>query len=303
MKITFLGTSSATPTLRRGLPAVALQRDGEVLLFDCGEGTQMQLQKVEVRPSRIAMLLVTHLHGDHVTGIMGLLMSLKLAGRTEPLIIHGPAGIKDYVLGSMRYLRLRVDFALSVEEVVPGDVLHRAGYDISVFPLDHTVPTLGYALEENMRPGRFNVERARALGVPEGPMWGRLQRGDCVLLPDGRTVAPAEVLGQPRRGRKIVYALDTAPCRDAISAAAGASVLIHDATFAPEEEALARQRKHSTSVEAAAIAQEAAVEQLYLTHISARYTHAAPLMRGVRRLLPTARIAHDLMDVEIPLRE
>lgn len=300
MKIHFLGTSAGVPSLRRGLPAVAVEREGELLLFDCGEGTQTALQRSAARASRIVGIFISHMHGDHVMGLPGLLMSLQMAGRTEPLSLFGTPGIREFVTGTLRLVGARLGYDLHVEEVREGGVLFRASeYDVVADRLEHGVPCYGFALWEHNRPGRFDLETAQALGIPSGPLFGQLQRGETVTLDDGREVRPDEVLGPPRRGCRIAYVTDTRPCDAAIRLGADADLLIHEATFDAERGAEAASKGHSTSGEAAEAARAAGARALVLTHVSPRYDRTEELLAGAKSRFPNAWVAEDGMEVEL----
>ncbi|MCK4262253.1 ribonuclease Z, partial [bacterium] len=231
MKVVTLGTSGAIPTLRRNLPSVAVQRKGQIFLFDCGEGTQMQFMRSKLSISKMEKVFISHLHGDHLVGLPGLLMSLGHFSRQRPLFIYGPVGIKGYVLANRKYLKFYCEYEIAVEEVREGIICEEAEYWMEATRLDHNHLTFGYALIERERPGKFRVDKAKALGLEEGPLFGKLQRGESIKLKNGRTIQPEDVLGNPRRGRKVVYAVDTRPCQKAVELAKGADLLIHDGMF------------------------------------------------------------------------
>jgi ribonuclease Z len=300
LSVTFLGTGAACPTVERNVSGLALQREGETLLFDCGEGTQRQMMRYGVGFT-FAEVFFSHFHADHMLGIIGLLRTMGLQDRTAPVTLYGPPGA-DRILTAALHLGVeRNKFPVAVQEVRPGDCLHRAEYDIVVFETDHRADTVGYALAEHTRLGRFHPERARELGVPEGPLWGELHRGRSVRLDDGRTVSPEDLVGPPRRGRIIVYSGDTRPHLALIEAARGADLLIHEATFGGDEAERAVETGHSTASEAARVAVEAGVRRLVLTHISPRYSRDAPeLLAEARAVFPETQIARDGMVVDVP---
>ena len=300
LSVTFLGTGAACPTIERNVSGLAVQREGETLLFDCGEGTQRQMMRYGVGFS-FAEVFFSHFHADHMLGIIGLLRTMGLQDRTAPVTLYGPPGA-DRILTAALHLGVeRNKFPVAVQEVRPGDCLHRAEYDIVVFETDHRADTVGYALAEHTRLGRFHPERARELGVPEGPLWGELHRGRSVQLGDGRTVTPEDLVGPPRRGRTIVYSGDTRPHLALIEAARGADLLIHEATFGGDEADRAVETGHSTASEAARVAVEAGVRRLVLTHISPRYSRDAPeLLAEARAVFPETQIARDGMVVDVP---
>jgi ribonuclease Z len=300
LTVTFLGTGAATPTLDRNVSGLAVHREGEMFLFDCGEGTQRQMMRYGVGFS-FREVFFTHYHADHILGITGLLRTMGLQDRTEPVTLYGPKGARQ-VLGAAVSLGVeRNKFPVDIVEVRAGDRLKRDGYDLVVFATEHRVDTVGFALAEHTRLGRFNPDRARELGIPEGALWGRLHRGERVTLDDGRTVDPADLVGAPRHGRTLVYSGDTRPCGSLVEAARGADLLIHEATFSTEDEGRAKETGHSTAAEAARVALEAGVRRLVLTHISPRYTRDAPeLLAEARAVFPEVAVARDGLTVDLP---
>ena len=301
MRVITLGTSGAIPTLKRTLPAVAVQREGEIFLFDCGEGTQMQMMKAKLSLCKVEKIFISHLHGDHVVGLPGLLMSLGQTSRHQPIFIYGPAGIKDYVLANRKYLNFYCEYEIVLEEIEEGRISEEEKYRFEAVSLDHNHYTLGYALIEKERPGTFMVEKAHALGVKKGPLFGKLQRGEDIKLENGKTVHPRDVLGKARKGRKIVYATDTRPCRKVAELSRKADVLIHDGMFSQNEEKEAGERGHSTVTQVARMAKEVGVNRLILSHISARYPDDTPLLEEARAIFPSTVIARDLMEIDVPL--
>jgi ribonuclease Z len=303
LSVTFLGTGAACPTVDRNVAALAVQREGETILFDCGEGTQRQMMRYGVGFS-FTEVFFTHFHADHMLGITGLLRTMGLQDRTAPVTLYGPRGALR-ILGAALSLGIeRNKFPVEVVEIEAGQRLARDEYDIVVFETEHRADTVGYALAEHTRLGRFHPDRARELGVPEGPLWGRLHKGETVTLDDGRTVRPADLVGSPRRGRTVVYSGDTRPHLALLHAARGADLLIHEATFGSDEAERAIETGHSTAAEAARVAVEAGVRQLVLTHISPRYTRDAPeLLAEARAVFPDTVIARDGLTVEVPFAE
>jgi ribonuclease Z len=303
LSVTFLGTGAACPTVDRNVAGLAVQREGETILFDCGEGTQRQMMRYGVGFS-FTEVFFTHFHADHMLGITGLLRTMGLQDRTAPVTLYGPRGAQR-ILGAAMSLGIeRNKFPVEVVEIRAGDRLRRDEYDIVVFETQHRADTVGYALAEHTRLGRFHPERARELGVPEGPLWGRLHKGETVTLDDGRTVSPPDLVGAPRRGRTVVYSGDTRPHLALLEAARGADLLIHEATFGGDEAERAVETGHSTASEAARVALEAGVRRLVLTHISPRYTRDAPeLLAEARAVFPETAIARDGMTVEVPFVE
>jgi ribonuclease Z len=303
LSVTFLGTGAACPTVDRNVAALSVQREGETILFDCGEGTQRQMMRYGVGFS-FTEVFFTHFHADHMLGITGLLRTMGLQDRSAPVTLYGPPGAQR-ILGAAMSLGIeRNKFPVEVVEIRAGDRLRRDEYDIVVFETQHRADTVGYALAEHTRLGRFHPERARELGVPEGPLWGRLHKGETVTLDDGRTVSPPDLVGAPRRGRTLVYSGDTRPHLALLEAARGADLLIHEATFGGDEAERAVETGHSTAAEAARVALEAGVRRLVLTHISPRYTRDAPeLLAEARAVFPDTTIARDGLTVEVPFSE
>jgi ribonuclease Z len=296
IRVLFLGTGAGVPTLTRNVASLAIVLDGRVLLFDCGEGTQHQFFRSPLRPGAAHAIFITHLHGDHLYGLPGLLASLGMHARAQPLTVYGPPGLRAY-LDAVPYLGTPYD--VRVVEIGAGEVLRAEGYRILCAPLEHRVPCFGFAVIEDDRIGEFNVSRARELGVPAGPLFGRLQRGADITV-DGRTIRSADVLGAPRRGRRIVYCTDTVPCAAAVELAKGADLLIHESTYDETLAAEARERGHSTAADAAGVARDAGVRRLLLTHISSRYTDASSLLSEARAIFPNTDLAADFACAEVP---
>lgn len=272
LRVTFLGTSGAVPTTQRAPSAIMVNREGDRLLFDCGEGTQRQMMRYNTGFT-VSDIFVTHLHGDHILGIPGLVQSWDFNDRAGPLTIHCPRGTADEIDELLRIGGHSPSFSISIDEVSPGEVAHETdGYTISAFETDHRVTSVGYALIEADRPGRFDRQKAEEeLGIPPGPKYGKLHNGQSVELDDGRVIDPEEVVGDPRPGRRLVYTGDTRPTAAVEAIAADADLLIHDATFADDHATRARETKHATGREAGELAAAAGVQRLALTHISSRY--------------------------------
>ena len=303
MRVIPLGTSSGKPTLKRNVSALAVAREGEWLLFDCGEGTQMQIARAGLNPSRLAAIFITHLHGDHFNGLSGLLSTMGLDRRTRELTLVGPPGINEYLDTLARLKILFVNYPLEVREVGPisdiKTVYEAADYTVTTRPLDHRLFALGYRLQEHPRPGRFNLERARELGVPAGPMFRRLQLGEAIQLGDGRIVESAEVLGPERAGKAVAYCTDTRPFDGTIKLARDVDLLIHEATYTEELTEEAREYGHSTAAQAARIARDAGARRLLITHYSTRYADVTPLVEEARAVFPDTILAQDLVEVEV----
>ncbi len=297
----FLGTSAARPTVERNVSSLALIREGETMLFDCGEGTQRQMMRYGIS-FVLEDIFFTHLHADHLIGVIGLMRTMALQGRTEPLRLWGPRGSGRLLKRASEFGVERVGFRLDVTEVEPGERIDRSGYVIEPFAADHGAgPSLGFALVEEERRGRFNPDVARELGIPEGPLWGRLHRGESISLPDGRVIDPVVLVGPRRSGRKVVISGDTRPAPSVIEAARNADVLVHEATFADEEVDRAQETGHSTAREAAMVARQAGVRQLVLTHFSARYSRdAGELLQQAREEFEAVVLARDGLEIDVP---
>ncbi|MEM3184540.1 MAG: ribonuclease Z [Candidatus Hadarchaeales archaeon] len=303
LRIIFLGTTGSIPTKSRGMPSIAIRRESDLLLFDCGEGTQRQMLLAHLSPLKVGAIFITHLHGDHFLGLAGLIQTMSLFSRKEPLSIYCPRGegerLKSYIFAP----RYDLTFDLEICELSDGEEVRMSEYRVVAAEADHSVPSLAYALVENDRPGRLNVEKAISLGVRPGPDFSRLKAGESITLPDGRKVYPSDVLGPARRGRKIVYTGDTIPSEKIVKLSKDADVLIHDCTLGEEFSEKAREGGHSTPLEAAEIARAANVRLLILFHISPRHEDPSPLLEQARRIFPNTIIAEDLMELEIPYPE
>ena len=305
MRVTLLGTSAAQPTARRGLSGTAVRLHGERLLVDCGEGTQRQMVRFGTGFA-LDLVLFTHFHADHFLVILGFLRTLAMAERSDPLDLYGPGPFIDRELPRMiRTLGEALPFALNLVPLAPGDVIQRRDYRISAVGVEHRGPALGYVLEEPARPGVFDVHKARALGIPQGPLFGTLQRGESVTLPGGRTIPPDAVLGPPRSGRKLAFSGDTRPCEALIEAAQAADLLVHESTFSAADADRAVFTRHSTAEEAAQVAAAAGVEHLVLSHLSTRYDNEpGTLLREARaRFEGRLQVAEDGLALEIGYRD
>jgi ribonuclease Z len=315
VQVTFLGTSSGVPTRARNVSAVALRlpQRSELWLFDCGEGTQHQFLRSDLRVSQLRRIFVTHMHGDHVFGLPGLLASLGLAGTCSGIDLYGPDPLRDYLEGVLRTSSTRIGYPLRshrVKEAASSGSLLLDDGDISVrcTPLTHRVPAYAYRVDQKPRPGRFDVEKARALGIPPGPIYAELKAGRSVSLDDGRIINGASLCGPERPGCSLVYCTDTVFSEAAVELAAGADLLIHESTFAHAEAEMAFARQHSTSTMAAQTALAAGVKQLMLTHLSPRYMPGNPvtpddLLAEARAIFPATELARDFMSVELSAAE
>jgi len=297
MRLTFLGTAGSWPTKERSASAIALDTERELVLFDCGEGTQRQFFQSPASFMRVRRIFLTHFHGDHFLGLPGLIQSMCLNNRVEPLDVYGPPDAKEMVgrALAMGYFTLR--FPVEVHPIAPGHSVELAGYTVRSAPADHPVPTLAYRLDEGPKRGRFDGERARAMGL-KGPDFAKLEAGETVRV--GSTVVHAsDVQGPPRPGRSIVYSGDTAPTAAIRTLAHRATVLIHEATTATDLETEANRWGHSSARQAAILAREAEVATLFLTHFSSRYKELDPLEAEARAEFPESRAARDLLDHQI----
>jgi len=296
----FAGTGGSVPSARHGLPALLLRRGGDRVLFDCGEGTQRQMMRYGVGFS-FSEIFFSHYHSDHMLGVIGLFRTMGLLDRKDGVTLYGPKHAQRILGGALSVGLERTKFPVEIIEVKAGDCLKRKEYEIQVFATDHRVDTVGYALVEKDRLGRFDPDLAKSMGIPEGPLWGQIHRGKSVTLPDGREVGPEGLVGPARPGRTVVYSGDTRPCPGLRDAAKGADLLIHEATFGAEEAARAVETGHSTAGEAARVARDAGVRRLVLTHISARYNREAPeLLAEATAVFPATQIARDGMSVDVP---
>ena len=309
MEITFLGTSSGVPTRSRNVSSVALRlpQKAEVWLFDCGEGTQHQFLRSEIKSSQVRRIFITHMHGDHTFGLMGLIASGGLAGNAQPIDIYGPSGLEEYLYACSKYAYMNLGSRLKVHQVEPGLVYQDENFKVSCLLLKHRVPAYGYRIEEKDRPGKFNLEKAKALGIPPGPIYGKLKQGQTITLEDGRIIKGTELCGAPETGRKVVYCTDTVFCDAAVELAQDADVLIHEATYAHQDAEMAFARLHSTSTMAAQVALLAGVKQLIMTHFSPRYTPFGTitldnLKQEARAIFPNTKLAYDFYTYEVPRR-
>ncbi len=303
LRLTFLGTSAAQPTIGRNLTGLAVRRERELFLVDCGEGTQRQMIRYGTGFD-VAAICFTHFHADHYLGAIGFLRTLSMQGRAEPIDVYGPKPARKLLEVMLFTGTERLAFEVRIHEVRPGEAVRRDGCSLVPFATQHKIASCGWALVEDARPGRFHPEKAAALGVPYGPAYGELQRGRPVTLVGGRVVAPADVLEAPRRGRTVVVSGDTRPCAATVEAARGADLLVHDSTFGDAEAARAVETMHATAREAARVAREAGVGKLVLTHLSTRYDRdPAPLLEQARQEFARVEVAADGLTLELPLPE
>lgn len=307
MEITFLGTSSGVPTRSRNVSSIALRlpQRAEVWLLDCGEGTQHQLLRSDIKCSQIKKIFITHMHGDHIFGLMGLLASCGLAGNMEEMTIYGPPGLEQYLNACTKYSFTHFSYPIEVKTVEAGILYEDEEFTVSCLPLKHKVTAFGYRVSEKDKPGKFNLEKAKALGIPPGPIYGQLKRGEIVTLASGRKIRGQDLCGATEPGRKVVYCTDTIYCDSAVELAKDADVLIHEATFAHQDAQMAFERLHSTSTMAAQVALAAGVKQLIMTHISPRYAPGNllgvnDLLEEARAIFPQTQLAYDFLTYEVP---
>jgi ribonuclease Z len=296
MEVVFLGTTAAIPTTKRAHTAIALRYEGEVILWDCGEGVQRRLIKSGISYMRISKIFVTHLHGDHFLGLPGLIQTLSFAGRSEALEIYGPPGIEELVRRILKLGYFDLNYEVKVGELSAGFSLEERKYTISALPVEHGLPAFGLVFEEK-KGRKFLREKAEALGIPPGPLYKKLQRGESVEF-KGRVVSPEEVLGEQKKGFKVVYSGDTRPTRS-VERACRDALLIHDSTFDHTLEEEAKERLHSTCVEAAQLAKRGNARMLYLTHISPRYKDAKLLEEQAKKIFPESYVAEDFASIDL----
>lgn len=297
MELVFLGTSSAIPTSHRNHSAIALKAFGEIMLFDCGEGTQLQMSKAKISPMKINKIFITHFHGDHILGLPGIIQSMAFRGRKNPLHIFGPKGLVEMVNIIRNFGYFSLTFEIYMHEVDEGIILEEENCRISCSKMNHTVLNFAYCVYEKRRP-KFIREKAIALGVKPGPDFGKLQQGIPVTV--GNTIIqPEQVLGGERRGRKIVYSGDTSPSEQMIGFAKDADVLVHESTFEGKYGDKAYEMGHSTSIQAAEIAKKANVKRMILTHVSTRYKKSDVLETEAKEIFENSTIAEDFMCIEI----
>ena len=309
MQITFLGTSSGVPTRSRNVSSVALRlpQRAELWLFDCGEGTQHQILRSDLKISQLSRIFVTHMHGDHIFGLMGLLASCGLAGNVEKIDIYGPSGLNEYLQAASRYSHTHFSYPIKVHTVQPGVIYEDNEFTVTCGLLHHRITAFGYRVAEKDRSGRFDIEKAKALEIPAGPIYGQLKRKETVTLEDGRVINGAELCGPTEIGRKIAYCTDTVYCDSAVQLAKDADVLIHEATFAHQDAEMAFQRLHSTTTMAAQTAYGAEVRKLIMTHFSPRYApgnsiELKDLLKEAKAIFPQTIMAHDFMVYDVPRR-
>jgi ribonuclease Z len=304
LSVRLLGTSASRPTVERNVASLAIHREGETLMFDCGEGTQRQMMRWGVSFA-LGDIFFTHLHADHILGVVGLIRTMSLQGREETLRLWGPRGSSRVLKRAEGLGFERATFPVEIIELEAEAPVARDGYRIVPFTVDHRgSASLGFSIVEETRKGRFDPDKAKELGIPEGPLWGRIHRGEPVTLEDGRVIAPSTLVGPTRLGRRVVITGDTRPCAGTIEHSRDADLLIHEATFGDEEAERAVETGHSTAREAATVARQAAARRLIITHFSARYSRdASALDREAREVFSDTTVGKDGMEIEVPFRD
>jgi ribonuclease Z len=302
MQVIFLGTSGSVPTPKRSLPAILVKRENEQFMFDCGENAQRQMIIARTGFHKEMKIFITHMHGDHVLGLPGLLQTMALLDRTRELEIYGPPGIKRFLTDIKKTVQFVLTFPVNIHEIAePGIICDEEQYTVAAVKSNHVINSLAYALAEKPRPGRFYPKKAKALGLKEGPLWSDLQKGKNVKLPNGKTAKPEDVMGPSRKGRKIVYTGDTRPFKGLAEFAADADLLINDSTLGDDLAERADEDGHSTPSQAAENAKKAKVKKLVLTHVSARYDDTTPLLKQAKKIFKNTVVAEDFFRIELPV--
>ena len=302
LNIIFLGTGGSWPTIKRNVTSIAVKRNSEIILFDCGEGTQRQFQKSKLSYMQISKIFITHFHGDHFLGIPGLVQTMQLNDREKPLDLYGPKGMIKLTNQLLSLGYFKPNYKIIPHEIDEKDVIDFDEYEIHVLRVKHGVPALAYKLVEKMRPGKFNKPRALTLGIPEGPLFRKLQHGETIKI-GNKKITPEMVLGKPRTGRTIVISGDTTPCKKMIDFSKNADVLIHEATFDSNLKDISFEYGHTTAKQAAEIASKAKVEKLFLTHISPRYINNGVIEEEARKIFKNSFVPKDFEETEIKLKK
>ena len=298
MKLVFLGTSAAQPTENRGLSCICLEREGEVIMFDAGEAAQISYMKSGLGWNKKMKIFVTHLHGDHCVGILGLLQTMSMQKRTETLEIFGPSGIEEFIAANIKVLNFGLSFPVLINTIKEGKIFEDTKYSVYVSKANHSITAYSYRFEEKNKPGRFNVEKAKELGIPEGELWNKLQNGNEISISD-KVIKPEQVLGEERPGKKIGISGDTMPTEELEVFFKDCDYLVFDSTFLEEEKQKALDTSHSTAKQAATLAKNANVKNLILTHFSARYKDETGHMQEASEIHDSVITAKDLLEIEI----
>jgi len=303
LRIIFLGTGGSWPTIKRNVSAIAIKRGSEILLFDCGEGTQRQFQQSNLSYMQISKIFITHFHGDHFLGVPGLIQTMQLNDRDKPLHIYGPKGMRELVDQLLTLGYFRPSYQIISHDINNCDEIEFEDYSIRALKVKHNVPAFSYCFLEHQRPGKFNKTKAVEIGIPEGPLFSKLQRGKSVILANGKIITPDMVLGPSRKGRMIVISGDTKPCEELIAFSKDADILIHEATFDTELEKIAKEYGHTTALQAAEIAKTANVKKLFLVHISPRYLDYHVLQNEARKVFLHSFVPKDFHEIEVKLKK
>ncbi|MGI9566163.1 MAG: ribonuclease Z [Nitrosopumilus sp.] len=298
MKLVFIGTSAAQPTEKRGLSCICLEREGEILMFDAGEATQISYMKSGLGWNKKMKIFVTHLHGDHCVGILGLLQTMSMQNRTDTLEIFGPSGIEEFIAANIKVLNFGLSFPVLINTIKEGRVFENEKFTVKACKANHSVVAFSYLLEEKDKPGRFNVEKAQELEIPEGELWNKLQNGNEITI-ENKTITPSQVLGEKRPGKKIGISGDTMPTEELERFFENCDYLVFDSTFLDEEKQKARDTCHSTAKQAATLGKKANVKNLILTHFSARYKDETGHLREAQEIHDSVITAKDLLEIEL----
>ncbi|HZS72982.1 MAG TPA: ribonuclease Z [Candidatus Nitrosotalea sp.] len=298
MKLVFLGTSAAQPTAERGMTCICLVLDKEILMFDAGEGAQIAFQKAKLGWNKKIKIFVTHLHGDHCVGILGLLQTMSLQNRTESVDIYGPTGIEEFIAANLKILNFGLTFPVRITRIKEGLVFDDSGYSVHVCEAEHSIPAYSYLFTEKDRPGRFYPDKAKALGIPEGKLWSELQ-SDKEVTVQGKIVKPSDVMGEKRKGIKIGISGDTRPTGKLAEFFRGCNYMTFDSTYSDTLRDKAKENYHSTAKEAAELAKKAGVTNLILTHFSARYEDVAELVSEAKTIHDSVTAARDLLEIDL----
>jgi ribonuclease Z len=302
MEIIFLGSGSALPTKERMLPSIVINREGENFLFDCGEGTQFQMASCGVKPFKIKNIFISHLHGDHIYGLPGLISSMNLFKRTDPLNIFGPTGLKEFLETTFKVTNMTRRYEMSITELAPdfsgGIIVENDDYSVEAKPLEHSLFDLGYRFQEKDKPGHLDLEKAKKFNLPMGPNIGELKRGNSIIH-EGKTIHPSDVLGKDIKGKSVTIATDTKYCENSAALAMNSDILIHEATFEKDLWDKAQEMNHSTTVDAAKIAKQAKVKLLIITHISSRNDDIDKLVDECKPIFESTIAAYDFMRITI----
>lgn len=302
MQVFFLGTSASVPTPKRSLPAIVVKRENEQFMFDCGENAQRQMIIARTGFHKKMKIFITHMHGDHILGLPGLLQTMALLDRTRELDIYGPPEIRRFLEGIAETVQFVLTFPVNIHEIAEGGlVCDEEQYTVEAVRSNHVIKSLAYALVEKPRPGKFYPKKATSLGLEEGSLWSDLQRGLKIKLPNGHIIKPEDVMGRPRKGRKVVYSGDTRPFEGFAEFAADADLLINESTLSDELVEKANEDGHSTPSQAAENAKKAKARKLVLTHISARYEDASLLLKQAKKIFKNTIVAEDFLRIELPL--